>query len=303
MKTLFHLTGIRSKQGFTLVELLVAMAVLSLIILVIAQIFNTSSIAISQNSKNMNALDSSEAMLQQVGLDVSRMLLRDDIDYSFVKVKNTGTNPGNDFFSFYARTPGLSATGLPSSNAPRPLSVVQYQVVQNPTSHLLEMQYGALQIDWDNAGTSPFVLTSSTQLLSTPNTLPAVTTFTPLAPEVVRMELCFVLVNDPVQTDNPPKLLSATPPAYISASNVPYPIRNVAGILIGIVVIDPKSRALLPAGVDLKVAQLFPDAVADQDLLSLWAPLNMAAKLQAIGVPTKAVPGVRIYQKYFPLRG
>jgi prepilin-type N-terminal cleavage/methylation domain-containing protein len=315
-------TQLGDENGFTLVEILVALAVLSLIVLVIAQIFSASSTAISQNSKNINALDASEAVLQQIGLDISRMVLRNDVDYSFVKNASgtTGNLPGNDLLSFYARTTGFSSTTqAPSTGTLRPLSVVGYQVVQNSTTNLLELDYGALQVGWDDTGnnppgSSPFTLTSATQLLSTPNTLPLIPSsgttslFTTLAPEVVRMEICFVLNNDPVTTDTTPKLLTPTAPIYVPYTSttqnpaaVPYPIQNVAGILVGIVVIDPKSRLMLPSGVDLKVAQVFPDAVANQDLLSLWTPKNTITKLEAIGVPATAAAGVRIYQKYFPL--
>jgi hypothetical protein len=179
--------------------------------------------------------------------------------------------------------------------------VVKYQVVSNAATGQLELDYGALQIDWDNGGSSPWVITSATQLLSTPNTLPAVASLTTLATEVIRMEVCFRLISDPVATHNPPKLLTATAPVYISSTQVPVPIRNVAGILVGLVVIDSKSRQLLAPGVDAKVAQLFPDAVDNEDLLSLWTPCNTEAKLAGAGVPMQAVSGVHIYQKYFPL--
>lgn len=294
--------GKAAHHAFTLVEILVAVAVLSIILLIVAQIFNSSSSAISQNSENMNTLDASEAVLQQIGLDMSRMILRNDVDYSFEKIASgsAGNLAGNDTLSFYARTTGLSATGVPSTGTPRSLSVVNYQVVPNASTGLLELDYGALQIDWDNSGSNPLVLTSANQLLSTPNTLPAVSSLITLAPEVVRLEICFVLANDPVTTDNPPLLLTPVAPVY-TAGTVPFPIQNVAGIIVGIVVIDPKSRLLLPTGVDLKVAQLFPDAVANEDLLSLWTPKNVPSQLAAAGVPTRAMAGIRVYQKYFPL--
>jgi prepilin-type N-terminal cleavage/methylation domain-containing protein len=307
---------VRTEGGnaFTLIEILVSLVVLSLIVLIVAQIFSTSSAAISQTSKNMNALDASEAVLQQIGLDVSRMVIRNDVDYSFVKNDPSSAPPLNDSLSFYARTTGLNSTGAPSTGIPRSLCVVKYQVVQNATTKLLELDYGAQQIDWDNSGSNPFVVTSATQLLTTPNTLPVVaaSSLTTLAPEVIRMETCFVMANDPAG-NTPPKLLTNAAPAYISYNPtgtttlpspqvaVPYPIQNLAGVLVGIIVIDPKSRQLLPNGVDMKVAQLFPDSVANQDLLSLWTPFNTASKLEALGVPVQAVAGVRIYQKYFPL--
>jgi prepilin-type N-terminal cleavage/methylation domain-containing protein len=302
------------RLAFTLVEILVAMAVLALIIVMVSEIFTGSSAAISQNSESMGALDASQAVFQQMGSDISRMLLRDDVDYSFAKTGTTGS-PGNDTLSFYARTTGLASSGSPPTGTPRPLSVVGYQVATNASTSNQELQYSALQIDWDNVSnpSNPLVFTSATQLLTPPNTLPLLSTATPssfttLAPEVIRMEICFQLVNDP-KGNSPAQLLTPTAPVYVAASPpptapaiaIPRPIRNLAGILVGIVVIDPKSRLILPPGTDLKVAQLFADAVANEDLLSLWTPDNTAAKLEGAGVPVKAVAGVHIYQKYFPL--
>ncbi len=300
-----------------MVEILVALVVLSLIVLMVSQIFNGSSLAIAQNSESMGALDASQAVFQQINSDVTHMLLRDDVDYGFAKAGTPGNTTANDFMSFYAQTTGL-VSGAPPTGIPRPLSVVEYQVVTNPTTNRQELDYGALQIDWDNAGSNPLVLTSATQLLAPPNTLPTlpVNSFTTLAPDVIRIEICFQLVNDPNPKDSPAQLLTPNVPVYVAESPpppatqipIPRPIRNLAGILVGIVVIDPKSRLILPSGVDLKVAQLFPHAVpsatpsvANQDLLSLWTPFNTVSKLEGVGVPAKAVAGVHIYQKYFPL--
>jgi prepilin-type N-terminal cleavage/methylation domain-containing protein len=295
-----------SRKAFTLVEVLVAMSVLGLIFVIVSQIFNTSSTAISQSSKSMSALDASQTVFQQIALDISRMVLRDDVDYSFVKnaAGSPSNLPGNDLLSFYANTQGLSTTGSSSSVPSRALAVVDYQVVQNATTKLLELDYGAQQIDWNNSGTNPFVLTSAIQLLTTPNTLPVLnpgSSLVTMAPEVIRMEICFQLASDPAPADNPPKLLTPATPVYISPSNVPRPIRNVAGLLVGIVVIDPKSRQLLPSGADIKVASLFPDALANEDLLSLWTPKNTASQLRGAGLPPAALGGVHLYQKYFPL--
>jgi len=302
---------IGNRQAFTLVEILVAMAVFILIVLMVAQIFSGSSTAITQSNKSMSALDASQAVFQQIGLDIARMLIRDDVDYSFAKVASgtTGNLAGNDSFSFYSRTAGLASTGTPTAGTSRALSVVKYQVVQNTTTALQELDYGAQQIDWDNSGSNPLVTTSATQLLTTPNTLPVASSFATLAPEVIRMEICFQLVNDP-NGNNPPQLLTPTVPVYVAPYSpvptspkisIPLPIRNLAGIFIGIVVIDPQSRRLLPSGADLKVAKLFPDAVANEDLLSLWTPNVTTAKLEGAGVPARAVAGVHVYQKYFPL--
>ena len=295
------------RDAFTLVEILVSLAILSLIVVMVAQILSGSSLAISQNTKLMSAVDAAQGVFQQIDMDVSNMLLRDDVDYSFVKATagSSGNPAGNDSLAFYSNSSGLSSTGVPATGSPRPLSIVAYQVAQNSTSNLLELDYGAQQIDWASGGSEPFTVTSATQLLTTPNTLPTVANFTLLAPEVIRMEICFQLIADPITTDSPAQLITSVPPVKLSTGI--SAIRNLAGIFVGIVVIDPKSRVLLPTGVDLKVAKLFPDSGsgtkgANQDVLSLWTPIvNKTATIEGAGVPAQAVGGIHVYQAYFPL--
>ena len=317
-------------RAFTLIEVLVAIAILGLIVVLVAQIFNGSTAAISQNDKSMDALDAAQVVFQQVGLDISRMIQRDDVDYTFVKnAAGAAAHPaGNDVLSFYAQTSGLSSTGAPVNSSPRPLSVVGYKIRTNANGRQ-EFGYGALQVDWTHpaaAGTVAFVLSafsngSQTQLFTAPNTLPDpeaspdVIPYTTLAPEVIRFEYSFVLKTDPYHTAAPqiffvPSPVNAPVNPLPSLTNLPTTAKpnplvnlsNVAALVVGIVTIDPKSRLLLPTGTDLKVAKLFPDAIPSQDILSLWTPLVAnTASLQAQGVPAKALAGIHVYQKYFPL--
>ena len=319
--------AIGNPKAFTLVEVLVSLGVLSLIVLMVAQILTGSTNAITQNNKTLDALNGGEVVFQQIGLDISRMLLRDDIDYNFIK------NPGgNDVLSFYARTSGLSSTGSPVQGTPRPLSVVGYKVKTN-SQNALEFDYGALQVDWTNpvtaSGSIPFATSAilgatatqpgiQTQLFTRPNSLPDPDTspdvipYTTLAPEVIRFEYCFVLKSGsnatPSQYLYAPTSASVLPNTASNPNSTPPALNplgsleNVAAIVVGIVVVDPKSRLILPSGTDAKVSALFPDAASNQDLLSLWTPIvNDSQKLQQAGVPLQAVAGIHVYQKYFPL--
>jgi hypothetical protein len=113
-----------------------------------------------------------------------------------------------------------------------------------------------------------------------------------------------MLKTDPVSSDNPPRLLTPDVPA--TASGVTAPIENVAGILVGIVVVDPGSRIHFPAGADAKLGKLFlnPPATSSgqiKDFLGLWSSVLTPANLKSVGIPMPAISGIHIYQRYYPL--
>ena len=297
----------RGRAGFTLVEILVAIVILALLTLAMAEIFGGASQIVSQSNKSVGALDAGEATLGQIGVDISRMVLRDDVDYDFTK------QTGNDRLSFYARTVGYNASAT-SGTSPRPLSVVSYEMGVNPSNSSAtssQLNYGMLQIDstWGGtlpSGASAFTLSAlvggtQTQYLNPTlgGDLPMPQSYTTLAQEIIRFEYCFLLKKDPVTSDTTPKLLTAEVPTGIGSPPMP-PIDNIAGIVVGIVVVDPRSRVLFPAGADVALAGKFGDAKDNQDILTLWSPVLSQTTLKLVNVPAQALSGIHIYQRYFP---
>ncbi len=313
--------GLRGSAAFTLVEILVAIAILVIITVAMATIFASTQTLVSQSNTSMGSLDAGEAVLSQIGLDISRMVLRDDVDFGFTKAGADAGTGVNDSFSFYARTTGFDNSGN-SPASPRPLSIVSYQVGTdpvNPTSAALQLNYAALQVDWAAGGSSPFTLSQmvsgvQTQYLYPKNSptntnpatggiLPAPGFYTTLAREVIRFEYCFMLKADP-NNNTPPRLLTPDVPATVAGGTAP--IENVAGILVGVVVVDPSSRTLFPAGADANLGKLFlnpsaPSSSQIKDFLALWSPVLTPANLKLVGIPVKAISGIHIYQRYYAL--
>ncbi len=306
--------GIQGAAAFTLVEILVAIVILALITLVMAAIFGGAQTLVSQSNTSMGSLDAGEAVLSQLGLDITRMVVRDDVDFDFTK------QTGNDRLSFYARTSGFDASGN-STSYPRPLSVVSYQVGTNPAnaSNLaLQLNYGALQIDWGVTSTSTLTAFKTSKSVSGTQTqyldpalggdLPLPSSYTTLANEVIRFEFSCVLKVDPNGNNSPPQLLttsvptSGLPVVVGGSTYIAPPIENIAGILVGIVVVDPRSRVLFPPGSDVKLSKLFADPTTNnEDFLTLWSPSLTPANLTSAGIPTKAITGIHIYQRFYPL--
>ena len=313
--------GLGDSTAFTLLEILVAITILAIITVAMATIFASTQKLVSQSNTSMGSLDAGEAVLSQIGLDISRMVLRDDVDYGFTKGGTDAGTGANDSFSFYAGTTGFDNSGNAPSN-PRPLSIVSYQVGTdpvNPASTALQLNYGALQVDWAAGGSSPFTLSQlvsgvQTQFLypknsptnSNPGTggiLPAPAFYTTLAHEVIRFEFCLMLKTDPVSADNPPRLLTPDVPTTVTGT---APIENIAGVLVGLVVVDPTSRMLFPAGADAKLSKLFlnppaPSSGQIKDFLGLWSSVLTPANLKSVSIPGQAISGIHIYQRYYPL--
>jgi type II secretory pathway pseudopilin PulG len=313
--------GLRDSAAFTLVEILVAVLILAIITVAMATIFASTQTLVAQSNTSIGSLDAGEAVLSQIGMDISRMVLRDDVDFGFTKNGTDASTGADDSLSFYARTTGFDNSGNSPSN-PRPLSIISYQMGTdpvNPTSTSLQLNYAALQVDWAAGGSSPFTLSQfvsgvQTQYLypkssptnpspGTGGILPVPAFYTTLAREVIRFEYCFMLKSDP-GNNAPPRDLTPDVPATVAGGTAP--IENVAGILVGIVVVDPHSRVLFPTGADANLGKLFlnppaPSSAQVKDFLTLWSSALTPANLKSVGIPVKAIPGIHIYQRYYAL--
>ena len=84
-----------SHSGFTLLELMVSIAVLAIIVVVVAQMLGMAGFLTTNNDKHMDANDQSRMVFDRMANDFARMVRRKDVDYIFWK------NTGNDAMYFY----------------------------------------------------------------------------------------------------------------------------------------------------------------------------------------------------------
>jgi prepilin-type N-terminal cleavage/methylation domain-containing protein len=109
-----------SRSAFTLVEMLVSIAVLVLIMTFIAQMMNSVSLSTTLSDKHIDTDNEARLVFDRMAMDFASMPLRSDIDYIFSK-QNMGTSGGsdtdlNDKMFFYSAAPAFY-TG---STAPDP---------------------------------------------------------------------------------------------------------------------------------------------------------------------------------------
>jgi hypothetical protein len=275
----------RGAGAFSLLEILVAVAVLLLIVVLMAQMLNSVSSTTSDSQKGVDAVGDAQLAFDRLSFDLARMIRREDVDYSFSK------RAGNDRLSFYAAEPGFY-TGPETS--PRILSVAGYRVADGP-DRSPRLERGALNLSWSGSGGGRTQVFSPVdeqgaplQKFDTPNSLPVLDDGQPgdyqaLADQVFRLEICY-LTRDGVLTTNFPDRLA-----------------DLSALVVAIGVLDPKSRKLVSDYTALISA--FPDAENGSDLLALWGPVAADPGLAArAGVPRAAAQAVRVYQRTFPLR-
>ncbi len=135
----------RTCRAFTLLELLVSLAVLGLIILLVAQMLGPASAITGTGNKHIDTDTQARVILDRMAVDFAQMLRRTDIDY-YLKAPTGYKNPnahgknikltggaqkGNDQIAFFSQTPGYNDT---SSSWQSPVSLVAYRVNGNPNS-------------------------------------------------------------------------------------------------------------------------------------------------------------------------
>jgi len=221
-------SGSCPRQAFTLVEMLVAMGILSIIVVFVMSLVNSVVFTTMSSSKRIDADGNARLVLDRMAFDVEKMLIRADLDYSFL---NSGLN---DSCAFYTAQMGYSGNT-------RAIAIVNYQI--NPN---FELERGTKAIDWNNtvfSGTNNQSLTS--RMLPPPDPDDCQV----LSDAVFRYKINFWVRNDLNALD---QKLEVVPPARI---------KNLTAIVVSIAVLDERSRRLLLPGQLTSLAQAFPDAV------------------------------------------
>lgn len=258
----------RNGSGFTILELLVAMAILAIVVVIAFQVIGMAGKTVSTDNKKIDGLMQARQALDRFGLDWNARVVRDDVPVSLT------SQPGNDSISFVSR--------IPAPTGDRAMAVVDYQVNTNVTgSDTYKLERGALGFNW-NGGTPVF---------TTPMTsLPALQTTNrqTLSPGVFRLK--YALLQKETGTSS-----------AVLTNGSTTTLTNLAAVVVAVGVIDDKSRKLLTASQLQSLAAALPDPPASNpDPLATWqAAINSPGFAATAGVPPIVVPGIRVYQRYF----
>ena len=218
------------RSAFSLIEMLVAMAVLSLLVVLLAQVISMSSDSITLNSRRMDSVNGARFVLDQIGEDLTARVRRSDVSHDFKKSAN------NDEIAFYSE--------VPAHGGERKIAVVRYLVKEDATSKLPYLHRAAVGTTW----------TQDYPLAFLPNALPSVknSDFDILNESVLRFEFCY-LKND--------GLLSNIAKDDLS---------DVTGIVVGVALLDKASRTLLSDAQIKNIQDRLSDVPDGQTPLQVW---------------------------------
>jgi prepilin-type N-terminal cleavage/methylation domain-containing protein len=277
--------------GFTLAELLVAIAVLVLLIVLFGRMMVATTSATTSAGKRMDVAAEIRPLWNRIGVDFSQMIKRSDVTY-YVKI---GSNePGDDLIAFFSLVDGFysSTTGVAEVRQPQ-TTLISYRI---NSQHQLERMAKSLPFA-GQASQTPLVF-GSAHTLSTewPSAISATSSdsdFVVVGADVFRFEYYYLLKSNGATSDAP----------WASMSQVN--VADIAAIAVCVAVIDPKSRKLISVGEPTVNANLksISDAMVDYTpsmgttgLLAQWQSVLDSSSLAKPGLT-----GIRLYQRIFPL--
>jgi hypothetical protein len=290
------------------------MGVLVLLVLLFTQLLNSAATVTILGHKLMDADSEARQVFDRMAIDFAQMVKRSDVDY-FAKgtaAPNSvgGTMAGNDQIAFYSTVPGY----YPPTGSRSPVSLVAYRI--NSQNKLERMGVGLV---WNGVSTAdtPVVFLPLTIAATWPSATDLTASPTPepraevIGPQIFRFEYYYLLKGQVVSGTTYNPIFTDTPwDTRISGHTNISGMRDVAAIIAGIAVVDPKSRVLL---IDAQIATLAGtlidyggSAAANCPSPNWQTPGELRRQWQCaldstVGLPRATISGIRVYERYFYL--
>jgi hypothetical protein len=272
-----RITDKRLSAAFSLIEIMVAVAVLVILTILVGQLTNSATAITRHGTKHIDADTQARAVLDRIGFDIAQMIKRTDIDY-YIK-QPTGYNghgnghgyghklqtgqQGSDQCAFFTLVPGYYPAGY-TSGQQGPISLVAYRVNSDSSRQsYLMLERMAKGLLWNGVDNSSNLNNANTLLpiVFLPQTISGMNrpwyaavnndatpksqddAYEVVGPQVFRFEYWYLLKNGnltdvPWDTDARPAQTTIDTPSGIG-------LTDVQAIAVAIAVIDPTSRALL----------------------------------------------------------
>ncbi len=328
------------RGGFTLAEMLVSIAVLTLLILMLTQLMNNAAPIARTANKRMDTDTQARTVLDRIAVDLARMLKRTDVDYyvkgpvnynghgnghGYGRRVQTGQQ-GSDQIAFFSQVAGYD----PTSGSPSPISVVAYRVNSSNTSaSYLRLERMGKRLIWNDAPPNgnnqnrpvpivflPVALSTMAQPAVDPINTDTPSTYETIGPGVFRFEYYYLLKNG--QLTDVPWDVTARPTQTSLTNPVNIGLTDVQAIAVAIAVIDPAGRALIPPSslfdlasdmIDFKTAPGRGNGgqknLGDLEYswnTSLLTDISAGQTSTGSPLPPEAAKAIRIYGRTFDLR-
>lgn len=299
----------REQRAFTLLEMLVAVAVLALLVVLVAQVLDVVTLSVSRSEKRSTAEIEARSVFSRMGADLRQAVLRSDLDFSAFKHDGfrlpaefggatfaANSQPGNDRIAFFAQTPGFMAGSVAGANRSS-FSVVGYSL--GLEDGVPRLQRAAVGLAWEpETGVGSLVYLPMTLAVAFPTLFTDPAVARTAAEDVFRLEISYLLRSRPAG-GNP---FAITPWGGSLAADDQWPrgLSDVYAIVVTVAVLDGRSRQI--AGDLTAVTALLPDAKDAEDPAPVWRDIVAAADFSTrANLPPAAAAAVRVYQQTFPL--
>jgi prepilin-type N-terminal cleavage/methylation domain-containing protein len=298
------------QRGFTLVELLVSVALLALMVTLLARLIASATNTIQIGQQRIDIDSQVRPLFERMALDFSQMVQRTDVDFYGKGTAAGGAMTGaalgtiNDRIAFYSGVPGdYSGAGSHS-----PFSVVAYKVNSSTGAtnkdvytRFQRMAYGLLMNgDSSDVKNGPLVFgpTKISDIwTSVKSNATTDTKYEIASAQIFRFEYYYLLTNGS---------FSVVPWNAGIGHTDPLGLRDVAAIIVAVAAIDQTSRILLSTD-NTQIATIagkLPDYAATMgpgQLLAQWqSKLTSDATIKAM--PRPAINGIRFYERAFYLK-
>ena len=129
-------------RGFTLVEIMVAVAILTILVLMLSELLTGAQQAIGISTRHLTADAQARVVFDRMGNDFAQMIKDPNYDTIFSKGDVGGATGANDAMFFFSRAPGRMDDG--NANPHSLVSLVGYRINAN---YQLERLGKALDVD------------------------------------------------------------------------------------------------------------------------------------------------------------
>lgn len=238
--------------GFSLVEVIAAMAVFAVLGVILVRMVGSVSSVITGASKSLDADSEARVIFSLLDRDFAGMVNRRDVDAIFRKVNLTSTSTGNDEIYFFSAAPATDPFG--SATELNPISLVGYRVGSVPGNPIaLQLQRLGLGLAWTTFSSSggnpardnlPFLTwpagagvpdamstivgrwgAGSDRVIDPTDPAVIETVWSAGGPQAFRFEVCFLLrdgtfSNFPVQNNSGSSPAHASPPSATSTDPI-----------------------------------------------------------------------------------
>lgn len=267
---------LRAARGFTLVELLVAMSVLTGITLLITILVSNVTKTVELGKRSIDSDAIARSFFNRLSRDIDNMLIRKDINYGFHK-QNAKQD---DLLSFLTTSKG-------TGGSTRPISVISYERFNREMQRCSRSAIVGTGTSWNApifvSGAPALDLDDAALLVNDSAFTIANSDYQSFGGEIIRFEYSFLLEDSTAGV-----VLDSAPPASIP---------EIKGVSVAIAVLDPNIYNTLSGTEIDSLSSLLVDSdtLSSADIGSTWGQ----ALAGTSGALAKAAANVRVYQRVY----